>query len=80
MNRKVLLILISSILTLCYTTQLEIYHWLILIDVSGLTAQLNPDKVLNAHVFHKDPGGGSSLEVEGDIKGKLHLESWELQI
>lgn len=45
----------------------------------GLTAQLNPDKVLNAHVFQEDPRGGSSLEVEGDIEGKLCLKSWELQ-
>lgn len=46
----------------------------------SLTAQFNPNEVLNSQVLQEDAGGRAGLEEEGNIGAQLAVERGEVEV
>lgn len=46
----------------------------------SLTAEFNPDEVLDAQIFQEDPRGGRRFKQEGDVCIQLSMEGGEVKV
>lgn len=46
----------------------------------SLTAEFDPDEVLDAQIFQEDPRGGLCFKQEGDVCTQLSMEGGEVKV
>lgn len=46
----------------------------------SLTAEFDPDEVLDAQIFQEDPRGGWCFKQEGDVCIQLSMEGGKVQV
>lgn len=58
----------------------QVKHSSNLIVEFSLTAEFDPDEVLDAQIFQEDPRGGRCLEQEGDVCIQLSMEGGKVKV